>query len=184
MQLGFFFNQFRCSGCEACMLACRQWHDEDDNAVDRLSVFELEKGEFPQLSIKWVVVPCLHCAEPACVAACPANAISKRAEDGVVVVDEDECLGREACGAACLEACPYGAPRFKDEPDAKMQKCNLCLDRLAEGKKPICVVACPLRALDVASLTDLESEWGQVQEVEGFEYSAEMKPSIVFKPKL
>ena len=184
MQQGFFFNQFRCSGCEACMLACRQWHDEDENAVDWLSVFELEKGEFPQLSIKWVVVPCLHCAEPACVAACPANAISKRAEDGVVVVDEDECLGREACGAACLEACPYGAPRFKDEPDAKMQKCELCLDRLAEGKKPICVVACPLRALDVASLTDLESEWGQVQEVEGFEYSAEMKPSIVFKPKL
>ena len=183
MQLGFFFDQSRCSGCEACMLACRQWHGEDEKAVDLLIVSELEIGQFPHLAVKWVVVPCLHCAEPACVGACPADAILKKTEDGIVVVDQKKCLGKETCGAACQEACPYEAPRFRDEPDARMQKCDFCLDRIDEGQKPLCVIACPMRALEIAVLKELNSKWGKVKEIEGFEYSGETKPSVVFKPK-
>ncbi|MFC1895077.1 4Fe-4S dicluster domain-containing protein [Thermodesulfobacteriota bacterium] len=183
MQLGFFFNQPRCSGCEACLLACRQWHGDDESAVDLLAVTELETGEFPDVAVTWMVVPCLHCAEPVCAEACPAQAIVKSPEDGRVTVDMEKCMGKEDCGAVCREVCPYQAPRFKDEPDAKMQKCDLCLDRMKEGKKPICVAACPMRALDVAPLPELESAWGKAKDAEGFVYSAETAPSIVIRAK-
>ena len=181
MQLGFFFDQSRCSGCEACMLACRQWHGEDEKAVDLLTVSELEIGQFPQLSVKWVVVPCLHCAEPVCADACPADAILKNAADGIVVVDQEKCLGKDNCGAACQVACPYEAPRFRDEPNAKMQKCDFCQDRIDEGQKPLCVMACPMRALQIAPLTELDSTGEKVQEIDGFDYALNTKPSVMFK---
>ncbi|MFC2068618.1 4Fe-4S dicluster domain-containing protein [Chloroflexota bacterium] len=67
---------------------------------------------------------------------------------GVVLVDNDACLGRDSCNI-CLSVCPYEAPQFGDEDNAKMQKCNFCVDRLMESKKPVCVEACTMRALDV-----------------------------------
>ena len=91
--------------------------------------------------------------------------------------------GCHDCGAVCREVCPYPAPRFKDEPNAKMQKCDPCLDRMKEGTKPICVAACPMRALDVAPLPELESAWGNAKDAEGFAYSAETAPSIVIRAK-
>jgi len=182
MQLGFFFDQFRCSGCEACMLACRQWHGEDDNAVDLLSVSEMEFGRFPLPTVKWMVVPCLQCAEPACQAACPTGAISKNPENGIVAVDREKCLGKDACGE-CQTACPYDVPRFRDEADAKMVKCDFCEDRLKEGKKPLCVIACPMRALDIGPLDELLSKAGYVQEADGFAYDRAVRPSVVLRPK-
>lgn len=183
MQMGFFFDQTRCSGCEACRLACRQWHGEADDAVDLLTVTEWESGRFPDVSVKWTVVPCLHCAEPLCAAACPAGVISKSPGDGIVTVDTEMCLGNGVCGAPCRDACPYGAPRFRNGPDAKMQKCELCLQRLSAGKKPICVDACPMRALDAGPLLELEAKGGTVRAVEGFRYAPEARPSVVFKAK-
>jgi anaerobic dimethyl sulfoxide reductase subunit B (iron-sulfur subunit) len=61
--------------------------------------------------------------------------------------------------------------------------CNLCLDRLQEGKKPICVAACPMRALDAGPSEELETIYGDAKRAEGFVYSTELEPSIVFKPK-
>ena len=64
-----------------------------------------------------------------------------------------------------------------------MQKCNLCLDRLMENKKPICVVACPVRALDVGPMDELIANYGDCRAVDGFVYYNKLKPSIVFKLK-
>ena len=64
-----------------------------------------------------------------------------------------------------------------------MQKCDLCLDRLEEGKKPICVAGCPMRALDADPLEELKAKYKDITEAVGFTYSTELKPSIVFKPK-
>jgi len=64
-----------------------------------------------------------------------------------------------------------------------MQKCDLCLDRLEEGKKPICVEACPLRALDAGAMEELQAKYGDIRDAEGFGYSEKLIPSIVFKPK-
>jgi len=122
------------------------------------------------------------CIEPTCVPACPVNAISKRELDGIVVVDREACLGKDNCDM-CLQACPYDAPQFGAEENAKMQKCDLCLDRWAENKKPICIDACPLRALDAGPLDELKAKYGDIKEAEGFTYSTEVIPSIVSKPQ-
>lgn len=91
------------------------------------------------------------------------------------------CLN--CAGHLCKDACPYSAPQFAAEEKAKMQKCDLCLERWGEGKKPICVESCPPRALDAGSLEDLEMKYGRIQEAVGFVYSPAAQPSIVNKPK-
>jgi anaerobic dimethyl sulfoxide reductase subunit B (iron-sulfur subunit) len=64
-----------------------------------------------------------------------------------------------------------------------MQKCDFCLDRWAQGKKPICVNACLTRALDAGPADELEEKYGNKKEAAGFTYVAEIAPSIIFKPK-
>ena len=147
-----------------------------------LRVKTVEKGKYPYLSVFFLPETCYHCLQPACLPVCPANAIIKREEDGIVVVDGQACLGKDNCGL-CLEACPYGAPQFGSEENAKMQKCDLCIDRLAEGKKPVCVDACPTRALDAGLIHELRAKYSDVRDTEGFVYSQALAPSITFKPK-
>jgi Fe-S-cluster-containing dehydrogenase component len=64
-----------------------------------------------------------------------------------------------------------------------MQMCDLCSERWAEGKKPICVEACIMRALDAGPLDELEAKFGSTKEVTGFTYDKTNQPSIVFKAK-
>ncbi len=182
MQLGFYFAQTRCSGCYACAVACKDWHDVPAGPAKWMRVLSSEGGKFPELFVSHLAIPCYHCIEPTCVSACPVNAISKRELDGIVVVDREACLGKDNCDM-CLQACPYDAPQFGAEENAKMQKCDLCLDRWAESKKPICIDACPLRALDAGPLDELKAKYGDIKEAEGFTYSTEASPSIVSKPQ-
>ena len=184
MQYGFYFDQTRCTGCFTCLIACKDWHEYDLGAdpEDWIKVSTIEEGKFPDLFVAFQARPCYHCAEPSCLAACPVNAITKREEDGIVVVDREVCTGEDSCGL-CLDACPYDVPRFGPEPEKKVQKCDFCLERWAEGKPPICVAACPMRALDAGPFDELKAKYGDTQEAEGFNYSVEAKPSVIFKPK-
>jgi anaerobic dimethyl sulfoxide reductase subunit B (iron-sulfur subunit) len=181
MQYGFYFDQTRCIGCFTCVVACRDWHDVPAGPASWLRMKTIEKGTYPDLFVAFLPVMCYHCQQPACIPACPAGAITKRDEDGIVVVDRDVCLG--AGCQLCLEACPYHAPQFGPEEHAKMQKCNFCVDRWAEGKKPVCVDGCPMWALDAGPLDELREKYGNVTDSEGFAYSEDVVPSIVFKPK-
>lgn len=183
MQMGFYFDQTRCTGCFTCSVACKDWHDTPAGSANWRRVIEIEKGKFPNLFAAYFVTGCWHCANPACVTDCPVGAISKRQEDGVVIVDQEICLGKDNCDM-CLQACPYDAPQFGAEQNAKMQKCNFCIERLARGKNPICVDACPMRALDAGPLDQLVAKYGHSRDAEGFIYSAELDPSVVFNPKL
>jgi heterodisulfide reductase subunit A2 len=97
------------------------------------------------------------------------------------MAEAGRCLN--CAGHLCKDACPYSAPQFADEEKAKMQKCDLCLDRWGEGKKPICVEACPPRALDAGFLEELEAKYGPIKDAVGFAYSAVVRPSIVNKTK-
>ena len=182
MQLGFYFDQSRCSGCFACVVACNDWHDIPSGPIFWRRVTVIESGNFPDVFVAFLSSSCYHCSEPACVAACPTEAIIKQKENGIVVVDDDACLGGSTCGA-CQDACPYDIPQFGPEADAKMQKCDLCLDRWAEGKKPICVQACPMRALDAGPTKELQTKHGKGKEAVGFAFSEITKPSIIFKAK-
>ena len=182
-QIGFYFNQSRCTGCYTCIVACKDWHDVPAGPASWIRVITNEGGKFPNPTLSYLFSTCFHCANPPCIRACPVGAITKREEDGLVVVDREICLGNVSCGSLCLETCPHDAPQFGAEPEAKMQKCNLCLERRSEGKQAICVEACPMRALDSGPLDELRARYGDRREAEGFVYSENVTPSVVFKAK-
>ncbi len=101
---------------------------QEDNGVWHQNVFAY-----------YLSISCNHCEDPACTKVCPSGAMHKR-DDGFVVVNEEVCIGCRYCHMAC----PYGAPQY-NAAKGHMTKCDGCYDRVAEGKKPICVESCPLR---------------------------------------
>jgi anaerobic dimethyl sulfoxide reductase subunit B (iron-sulfur subunit) len=101
-------------------------------------VVETWGGEFPSITRTFLSLACMHCGKPACLAVCPTDAISKRAEDGIVVVDRSKCNGCQEC----FSACPYNVPQFGE--DGTMQKCDFCIEI---DKGPACVKPCPTGAL-------------------------------------
>jgi anaerobic dimethyl sulfoxide reductase subunit B (iron-sulfur subunit) len=144
-QYGFFFDADRCIMCHACELACKGTRDLE-LGVQWRKVVEIWQGEFPDVTRTFVSLSCLHCAEPPCRAACPTGAISKRAEDGIVIVDANKCTGCQECYLAC----PYGVPQFGT--DGTMQKCDFCLER---GMTPACTSPCPADALFFGTMEEL-----------------------------
>jgi anaerobic dimethyl sulfoxide reductase subunit B (iron-sulfur subunit) len=182
MQYGFYVNENRCMGCFACVVACKDWHDVPAGPASWIRVQTVEEGLFPNLAVTFLPLTCNHCANPACVLVCPAEAIQKQPENGIVIVDRESCLGKDQCGL-CLQACPYEAPQFGAEAEARMEKCDLCSDRLAEGKKPICVQSCPMEAIEAGPLEELRTRYGNIRETGGFKYSEELEPSVTFTPK-
>jgi DMSO reductase family type II enzyme iron-sulfur subunit len=95
---------------------------------------------------------CNHCTHPACVEACTRKAIYKRAEDGIVLIDQERCRGYRHC----IQACPYKKIYF-DEVLGKSQKCIFCYPRLEKGKVNACAAQCPGRLRFVGLLDDPES---------------------------
>lgn len=179
MQLGFYFDQQRCTGCHTCVVACKQWHGIPAGPASWRRVSTIETGKFPEVWVGHLSLSCCHCLEPACVSACPASAISKRDEDGIVLVDQSLCIA--GC-QACLYACPYRAPQFRDD-SSKMEMCDFCLDRLHQGGKPLCVVSCPLRALDSGPLEELKARYPGVEQAPGFADPSHTRPAILFRAK-
>lgn len=182
MQLAFYFDQTRCIGCYTCVVACKDWHDIPAGPASWRRVICIEQGKYPHPFLAYLSTSCHHCEEPECVAVCPANAITKRESDGIVMVDREACLGRDDCGM-CLEACPYEVPQFGDEENPRMQKCGFCTDRWAEDKLPICVAGCPTRALDAGPLEDMQAKYGTGRAAAGFDFNDKLGPSIIFKGK-
>ncbi|MCP4749790.1 MAG: 4Fe-4S dicluster domain-containing protein, partial [Proteobacteria bacterium] len=169
MQYGMYIDQNRCTGCYACMVACKDWHDVPAGPASRIRLKTIEKGSYPSIFVVFLPSTCYHCQNPDCESVCPTGSITKREEDGIVTVDRETCDGFEECGL-CLESCPYEAPQFEAE-DAAMQKCDLCVDRWAAGKKPACVSSCPLLAMDAGPMDELQAKYGDLKETEGFTYS-------------
>jgi anaerobic dimethyl sulfoxide reductase subunit B (iron-sulfur subunit) len=124
-----------------------------------MRVYQWEKGVFPNVKVNILPVPCLHCENPICTKACPNGALYKEEKYGAVLVDTDKCQGTRKCWLAC----PYGAPQYGgDEPGEKMSKCDMCIDRLEEGLKPICVLSCSMRALEFGPLDELTKKYGDL----------------------
>lgn len=162
-QYGFLIDLSRCIGCHACMISCKQWHDIPPGPVKWMRVYQWEKGAFPKIDLRVLPIPCLHCEVPVCADACPNKAISKEDKYGAVLVDPEKCTGTRKC----WEACPYGAPQFPgNEIGLKMSKCNMCIDRMEEGLKPICVLSCSMRALEFGPIDELMKKYGNLKRVE------------------
>jgi len=129
----------KCWGCMACRVACKQEHDMPAESSGNIDVVKIEqKDENGRLHCDFVPVMCQHCSSPACLEACPANAISKN-EEQLVCIDQECCIG---CGS-CFDACPYGCVSLQAAAAGeKAQKCDLCISRREKGFLPSCEQHC------------------------------------------
>ena len=153
MAFGFYFDMTRCVGCRACQVACKDKNNLEIGTVLRFAK-TYETGEFPKVDMYSFAGSCNHCENPTCVSACPVGAMYK-AEDGTVLHDAAMCVGCQAC----VKACPYSVPQFVASVK-KVTKCDACAALRAKGENPVCVDACPSRALDFGKTEDLIAKYG------------------------
>lgn len=183
VQYGFYFDSDRCTGCKTCELACKDYKDLDTN-VNFRRIYEYAGGDWQQQAngcwqhnvfAYYLSISCNHCDNPACVSVCPTGAMHKT-EDGFVIVNEAICIGCRYCHMAC----PYDAPQY-DAMKWHMTKCDGCHSRILEGKKPICVDACPLRALDFAPIDELRKTYGDLAAIAPLPSPEHTAPNLVIK---
>lgn len=138
-------NSDRCITCKACEVHCKQKNRVPVGAKlgQLVTVGPIKRAGKPK--VLNLFMPCFHCEQPWCVAACPTNAMVRR-DDGIVYVDGELCVGCKAC----IIACPWDIPQW-DEERGKVIKCDLCMDRIDEGLEPACVTACTTHALEFVS---------------------------------
>jgi Fe-S-cluster-containing dehydrogenase component len=136
-----YLNLDRCIGCKACQIACgREHHDLPYIMVE---VFD-EVNPFP--------MQCRQCEKAPCKEACPVDAIEKT-EEGIILINDMKCIGCKIC----MIACPFGILQL-DLAHHVVLKCDMCIDRQKEGKKPICVITCPSEALKFGTFSEIMKE--------------------------
>ena len=134
---GFVIDVSRCIDCRACLVACSIENNVPMNHT-RNWVHDLGvTGSFPQLQRTFVPYNCMHCDNPPCIEVCVSGATYKDPENGLVLVDQEACIG---CGF-CVEACPYGA-RYLNEKRGVVDKCTGCIQRVEVNQEPACVATC------------------------------------------
>ena len=158
VQQAFFFDGTRCTGCKTCVFACKDKNDLGIGVSFR-KVYECVGGETSRdeagcfstsCFCYYLSISCNHCLDPVCVKVCPTEAMHKDPGTGLVSVNTDRCVG---CGY-CHLSCPYNAPKV-DRDKGSSVKCDGCADLIAEGKLPVCVAACPSRALRFGPMEDM-----------------------------
>jgi len=185
-QIGFYFDATRCVSCKTCEMACKDYHNLSTTVTFR-NVFEYTAGTWKDNGDGtyttdafryFTSVACNHCDVPACLAACPVDAISKD-DDGVVLIDLEVCDGCKAC----IDACPYHAPSF-DAGIGKAAKCDSCISRRAAGKQPICVEACLGRAIEFGDIEGLRAQYGTANSFAPLPDPSMTHPNLVVKPSV
>lgn len=173
-KLGLVIDLDTCVGCQACVTNCKEWNtgghmapltdtnpygaEADGVWFNRVHSYEVTTPEGNSQSLHFPR-SCLHCDDAACVTVCPTGASYKRTSDGIVLVDEDKCIGCKLCSWAC----PYGAREY-DVFEGVMKKCTLCVDRIynenldEEDRVPACVLTCPTGARHYGDLGDPQSD--------------------------
>jgi Fe-S-cluster-containing dehydrogenase component len=192
-RLGLVIDLDTCVGCQACVTACKGWNDQGVGLSDQDPYGADPSGTFlnrvhsyqvavPDAPAQVVAFPrsCLHCDNAPCVTVCPTGASYKRAEDGIVLVNEDACIG---CGL-CAWACPYGA-REMDAAQGVMKKCTLCVDRIYNEtipepqRQPACVITCPVGARHFGDLGDPTSKVSRLVAARG---GFDLMPELGYNP--
>jgi Fe-S-cluster-containing dehydrogenase component len=134
------FDLKKCIGCHSCEIAC-QLENDAPPGIQLRRVRSHVSGKYPASSVLSISTACFHCNDPACVSACPAGALRRRA-DGVVEHVQSRCIG---CGY-CIQTCPFHVPQFSPAQHM-MRKCSFCIQRIDYGKEPACVAKCATGAL-------------------------------------
>lgn len=159
-----FIDVTKCTGCRACMVACKNWNDlpaepEEFNGYQshekltastwNLVTFTEVDSETSQNGFEWLIAPmsCLHCEVAACEISCPKEAIY-HTPFGSVLTDPEKCTGCGICVKSCgFDVMRLGMQMVNGEEKKISMKCTLCTDRLAEGLLPACVNTCSTDAI-------------------------------------
>lgn len=149
-QYRFHFDMTKCIGCRCCEVAC---NEQNGNPADLRwrRVGEIEGGTYPFTQRFYLSMGCNHCVDAACLKGCPVEAYTKDALTGLVLHSSDACIGCQYC----TWNCPYGVPQYNPERGV-VGKCDMCHNRLADGREPACVNACPEGAIEIETVNIAE----------------------------
>jgi formate dehydrogenase beta subunit/formate dehydrogenase gamma subunit len=161
-----YIDTSTCIGCKACEAACQEWNDLEAVATAQAGSYQtlpsldanlwnlirFREQDLDGGGLAWLMRKdqCMHCADPGCLAACPAPGAIVQYANGIVDVNPDACIG---CGL-CETGCPFNVPRLSPKT-GKMAKCTLCVDRTAVGLEPACIKACPTGCLQFGTKDDM-----------------------------
>ncbi len=140
-----YIDYEKCIGCETCEAVCKFLYDQP-----RIVMARSAEGQI-------VPVYCVHCEKAFCMRVCPHGAISRDAENAVIL-NPMLCRGCET--RACMMACPY-AGFFESDKGVGSRKCDLCAARRAQGMEPACAAMCPCGAIfyvDRQELANMDTE--------------------------
>jgi formate dehydrogenase beta subunit len=183
-----------CIGCKACEVACLEWNGYTfsettfDNSYQTMpetawnywNLIKFNEHERADGTMMLLMRKdqCMHCADPGCLAACPADAAIVQYANGIVDFQEANCIG---CGY-CMTGCPFNIPKF-DPPSRKVFKCTLCNDRVSVGLEPACIKACPTGCLHFGTKPEMkelaETRAAQLRTNSGFQDAGVYDPEGV-----
>jgi formate dehydrogenase iron-sulfur subunit len=155
-----------CIGCKACEVACVEWNGYEfrettfDNTYQTMpetawnfwNLIKFNEIENNDGGMQWLMRKdqCMHCEEPGCLIACPADGAIVQYANGIVDFNQANCIGCQYC----VTGCPFNIPRFNQETK-KVYKCTLCSDRVGAGLEPACIKSCPTGCLHFGSKEDM-----------------------------
>ncbi len=165
MKKAMLIDTSKCMGCRGCQVACKQWNQLPAEKTIFSGTYEnpprFSANTWTKIGFKeytdeagkdhWIFTKlgCMHCADAACVKACPAGALG-HTEYGTVKIDEKRCIG---CNY-CIANCTYNVVGF--DPAANLaRKCTFCVDRIAAGETPACAKTCPTGAIEYGDRRDM-----------------------------
>ena len=180
-----------CIGCKACEVACVEWNDLPfhntvfDNTYQTMpttqwnywNLIKFNEHEREDGTLQWLMRKdqCMHCADPGCLRACPADGAIVQYSNGIVDFQQEHCIGCQYC----VSGCPFNIPRY-NQTTKKVYKCSLCSDRVSEGLEPACIKACPTGCLHFGTKDDMrmlaDKRVGQLKE------HYDMKKAGVYDP--
>jgi formate dehydrogenase iron-sulfur subunit len=155
-----------CIGCKACEVACLEWNGYEfrdttfdntyqtmpDTAWNFWNLIRFNEVVNDDNSVSWLMRKdqCMHCADPGCLTACPADGAIVQYQNGIVDFNQANCIGCQYC----VTGCPFNIPKF-NSATKKVYKCTLCSDRVGAGLEPACIKSCPTGCLHFGSKEDM-----------------------------
>jgi formate dehydrogenase beta subunit len=183
-----------CIGCKACEVACVEWNDlpfhetsfdntyqtQPQTSWDFWNLIKFNEQPKADGSLMWLMRKdqCMHCEDPGCLRACPADGAIVQYSNGIVDFQQEHCIGCQYC----VSGCPYDVPKFNPATQ-KVYKCTLCSDRVGNGLEPACIKACPTGCLKFGSKTDMlqiaETRAAQLREQGGYPNAGVYDPASI-----
>jgi formate dehydrogenase iron-sulfur subunit len=148
---GLLFDMVRCAGCRGCVRACKKIHDFPGDPKEATELSATTYTAMTDVGDSHVRNLCRHCVKPSCASVCPVAALEKT-EMGPVTYDASKCIGCRYC----MVACPFNVPRYEwGKAVPAVRKCDMCIDRMKEGRQPACAEACRYEATIAGTRTEL-----------------------------